>query len=146
MKTARIQIIARVLFFFIIFGSASAFASEYEGVKVTLIKKATTAANGQRLAYAKTETPEVTAALVEIPPGGDTGWHSHPIPVYAYVLSGSITVALEGGGQYDFKEGEVILEVINTPHIGRNTGKAPLKLMVFYTGAEGGQNTIKVAK
>ncbi len=91
MKAAKIQLIAPFLFFFIIFGYASALASEYEGGKVTLIKKATTAANGQRLAYAKTETPEVTAALVEIPPGGDTGWHSHPIPAYAYVVSGAIT-------------------------------------------------------
>jgi quercetin dioxygenase-like cupin family protein len=140
------KLIAPVLFFFIIVASVSAFASDYEGVKVTLIKKATSAANGQKLAYAKAENPEVTVALVEIPPGGDTGWHSHPILVYAYILSGAITVALEGGGQYDFKEGEAILEVINTPHIGRNKGEAPVKLVVFYTGAEGGQNTIKAVK
>jgi hypothetical protein len=80
------KLIAPVLFFFIIVASVSAFASDYEGVKVTLIKKATSAANGQKLAYAKAENPEVTVALVEIPPGGDTGWHSHPILVYAYIL------------------------------------------------------------
>lgn len=55
-------------------------------------------------------------------------------------------MALEGGEQYDFKEGEAILEVINTPHIGRNRGKVPVKLVVFYTGAEGGQNTVKLIK
>lgn len=147
MKIARIRFIVPVLFLIISFGSIGAFASDYDGgVKVSVIKKATTAANGQKLTYAKTENPEVTAALVEIPPGGDTGWHSHPILVYAYVLSGLITVELEGGRQYDFKEGEAILEVINTPHIGRNKGKAPVKLVVFYTGAEGGQNTVKVIK
>jgi quercetin dioxygenase-like cupin family protein len=145
-KAARIQLIVPVLFFVIIFGSFGALASDYEGVKVTLIKKTTTAANGQKLAYATSGNPEVTAALVEIPPGGDTGWHSHPIPVYAYVSSGALTVTLEGGEQYDFKEGEVILEVINTPHIGRTKGKMPAKLVVFYTGTEGGQNTVKVAK
>ena len=146
MNAARIRFIVPVLFIVLLFGPLGAFASDYEGVKVTLIKKATTAANGQKLAYAASGNPEVTAALVEIPPGGDTGWHSHPIPVYAYVLSGAITVALEGGEQYEFKEGEVILEVINTPHIGRTKGKTPVKLVVFYTGAEGGQNTVKVAK
>jgi quercetin dioxygenase-like cupin family protein len=146
MKAARIKRFVPVLFFIIILTSVGAFASDYEGVKVTLIKKATTAANGQKLAYTGTANPEVTAALVEIPPGGDTGWHSHPILVYAYVLSGKITVALEGGSQYDFKEGEAILEVINTPHIGRNNGTVPVKLVVFYTGAEGGQNTIKAVK
>jgi quercetin dioxygenase-like cupin family protein len=145
-KATRIKLIVPVLLFVITFASVIAFASDYEGVKVTLIKKATTAANGQKLAYAKTENPEVTAALVELPPGGDTGWHSHPIPVYAYVVSGAITVTIEGGGQYDFKEGEAIIEVIKTPHIGRNSGKVPVKLVVFYTGAEGGQNTMKTAK
>lgn len=146
MKASRIKHIGVCLFLIISFGFVGAFASEYEGVKVSLIKKATSAANGQKLAYAKDEKPEVTVALVEIPPGGDTGWHSHPIPVYAYVLSGTITVELEGGGQYDFKEGEAILEVINTPHIEMSKGKAPVKLVVFYTGVEGGQNTVKIGK
>jgi quercetin dioxygenase-like cupin family protein len=146
-KVSRIKFIVPVLFLIISFSVVGAFAADYDGgVKVSVIKKATTAANGQKLAYAKTENPEVTAALVEIPPGGDTGWHSHPILVYAYVLSGAITVEIEGGGQYDFKEGEAILEVINMPHIGRNKGNVPVKLVVFYTGAEGGQNTVKVAK
>ena len=40
----------------------------------------------------------------------------------------------------------MILEVIGTPHIGRNKGKAPAKLVVFYTGVAGGQNTVKVTK
>jgi quercetin dioxygenase-like cupin family protein len=145
-KAEKIKLIVPVLFLLIIFGSVGAFASDYEGVKVTVIKKATTAANGQKLAYARTDKPEVTVAMVEIPPAGDTGWHSHQIPVYAYILSGAIAVELEDGKQYEFKEGEAIIEVINTPHIGRNRGKAPVKLVVFYTGAEGGQNTVKVVK
>lgn len=145
-KAGRIKLIVLILFLIGSFGFVSASASDYAGVKVTLIKKATTAANGQQLAYAKSENPEVTAALVEMPPHGDTGWHSHPIPVYAYVLSGAITVEIEGGGQYDFKEGEAIFEVVNTPHIGRNKGTEPVKLVVFYTGVEGGQNTVKVVK
>lgn len=145
-KASRKIHIGFCLFLIIGFGFAGAFASEYEGVKVSLIKKATSAANGQKLTYAKAEKPEVTVALVEIPPGGDTGWHSHPIPVYAYILSGSMAVEVEGGGQYNFKEGEAILEVIDTPHIGRNMGKAPVKLVVFYTGMEGETNTVKAGK
>jgi quercetin dioxygenase-like cupin family protein len=145
-KAARIKLIIPVLFLVVSFGFVSAFAADYEGAKVTLIKKATTAANGQKLAYAGSGNPEVTVALVEIPPGGDTGWHAHPVLVYAYVLSGAITVELADDGQYDFKEGDAILEVINTPHIGRNTGKVPVKLVVFYTGMEGGRNTVKVVK
>jgi quercetin dioxygenase-like cupin family protein len=147
MKPSRLKPILPLLFIIVFFGFSGAYASDYEGgVKVSLIKQSTTAANGQKLAYAKTDNPEVTAMMVEIPAGGDTGWHTHPFPVYAYVLSGAITVALEDGQQFDFKEGEVILEVIDTPHIGKTKGTVPLKLIVFYTGAQGSQNTAKVVK
>jgi mannose-6-phosphate isomerase-like protein (cupin superfamily) len=33
------------------------------------------------------------------------------------------------------KPGEALAEVIATPHNGRNVGKTPLKLVVFYAGA-----------
>ena len=90
--------------------------------------------------------PEVTALIVEIPPGGNTGWHSHPIPVYAYVLSGALTVEMDHSGPYLFKEGDALFEVLNTPHIGRNPGKEPVKLMVFYTGVEGTPSTEKISR
>lgn len=123
------------------------FCAEYQpGVKVQVVKKTTRAANGQELAYPRTATPEVTVATVEIPPGSETGWHSHPFPVYAYVMSGVLSVAIGSGGVHDFKEGEAIIEVIDTPHNGRNQGSIPVKLVVFYTGALGGQNTVAAPK
>lgn len=122
------------------------FCAEYQpAVKVKLIKKTTAAANGQQLSYPKTENPEVTVATVEIPPGGETGWHSHPFPVYAYVMSGVLAVAI-GNGEHEFKEGDAIIEVIDTPHNGRNRGSTPVKLVVFYTGSQGGQNTVTAPK
>jgi quercetin dioxygenase-like cupin family protein len=127
--------------------SLTGFCADYQpGVKVQVVKKTTTAANGQELAYPKTANPEVTVATVEIPAGGETGWHSHPFPVYAYVMSGVLSVAIEGGSDHDFREGEAIIEVIDTRHNGRNKGSVPVKLVVFYTGALGGQNTVTMPK
>jgi quercetin dioxygenase-like cupin family protein len=121
--------------------------AEYKpGVKVSVIKKTTTAANGQELAYPRDAKPEVTVATVEVPPGGETGWHSHPFPVYAYVMAGTITVAVEGAGEHVFKEGEAIIEVMDTAHNGRNRGSVPVRLVVFYTGVLGGQNTVTAPK
>jgi quercetin dioxygenase-like cupin family protein len=122
----------------------AAFCSDYEGLKVTLVKKTTTTTNGQKISYPKTDSPEVTVVTVDIPPNSETGWHMHPIPVYAYVLSGELIVELEDGKQDLFKEGDSIIEVVNTPHNGRNLGKVPVKLVVFYMGVEGKPNTIKV--
>jgi quercetin dioxygenase-like cupin family protein len=141
-RIPQIVLIAAAALFFAGIGPAGFCADYQPGVKVQVVKKATRAANGQELAYPKTANPEVTVATVEIPPGGETGWHSHPFPVYAYVMSGVLSVAIEGGSDHEFREGEAIIEVIDTRHNGRNRGSVPVKLVVFYTGALGGQNTV----
>lgn len=53
-------------------------------------------------------------------------------------------VEIDNGGTYSFREGDAILEVVNTPHIGKNIGEEPVKLVVIYTGIEGSPNTVKV--
>ena len=122
----------------------TAHADDYQGVHICKIMTSTVAANGQKLSYLKTENPEVTAMIVEIPPGGETGWHMHAVPVYAYILRGSITIEIEGGKKYDFKEGDAIFEVKDTPHNGRNNGDQIARLVVFYTGEVGKPNVTRV--
>jgi len=145
MILSRNTILALMLFVALaLFGPTAAISSDYEGLKVSPVKKATTTTNGQRITYPKTDSPEVTVVTVDIPQGGETGWHLHPIPVYAYVLSGELAVEFEDGKQSSFREGDSIIEVVNAPHNGRNLGKTPVKLVVFYTGVEGSPNTVKV--
>jgi quercetin dioxygenase-like cupin family protein len=115
-----------------------AISAEYGGsVKTQKLLVTTTAGNGQLHRYLTTDWPEVTAMTVEIAPGGETGWHLHTEPVYAYVLAGSLRVDLAGGKVLDFKEGDAIIEVQNLAHNGKNTGKEPVRLIVFYTGEVG---------
>jgi quercetin dioxygenase-like cupin family protein len=147
MKLLRLKPLALFLFLSVAFHLPCAFGADYDGgVKVTLIKKATTTSNGQKLAYPRAGNAEVTALIVEIPPGGSTGWHSHPVPVYAYVLAGTLTVEMDPGDPRTFKEGDALFEVMNTPHLGKNLGKELVKLVVFYTGIEETPNTVKVSK
>lgn len=147
MRRLRIKTLALFIFLSLTFTLSCAFGADYDGgVKVTLIKKATTASNGQKLAYPRAGNPEVSALIVEIPPGGNTGWHSHPVPVYAFVLSGTLTVEVDPGDSYQMREGEALFEVVNTPHLGKNLGKETVRLAVFYTGVEGTPNTVKVSK
>lgn len=147
MNTLRQSVIACFLALLILSSAAiNSPAAEYEGVKVTQIKKSTTDSNGRKLDYLKTDSPEVTVLMVEIPAGGETGWHRHPVPVYAYMLSGAITVEMENGEKHDFREGDAILEAVNMPHNGRNMGTIPAKLVVFYTGEQGKPNTVKVVR
>jgi len=118
-------------------------AEEYNNVEVKKLLTATTSSNGQQLSYLRTDHPEVTALVVRVPPGGATGWHRHPVPVYAYMLEGMLTVEMKDGSTYAFKKGDAILEVMNTPHNGYNAGSEAASLVVFYTGAVGVQNVIK---
>lgn len=123
-----------------------AFSADYKsGVTAQVLKKTMVTGNGQRISYPATDKAEVTAMTVDLAPGAETGWHKHPIPVYAYVVSGTIIVEIEGGKEISFGPGEAIIEVVNTLHNGRNKGKEPVKLAVFYLGAEGIPNVIKPA-
>jgi quercetin dioxygenase-like cupin family protein len=44
-------------------------------------------------------------------------------------------VSLADGKKKVLKAGEALAEVIATAHNGRNIGKTPIKLVVFYAGA-----------
>jgi quercetin dioxygenase-like cupin family protein len=123
------------------------FAADYSaGVMAKVLSKTSVTGNGQKISYPSTEKAEVTAMTVELAPGAETGWHKHPIPVYAYVVSGSLSVELEGGKVLSFGAGEAVFEVVNTFHNGRNSGTDPVKLAVFYLGSEGTPNVIKMVR
>jgi quercetin dioxygenase-like cupin family protein len=63
---------------------------------------------------------------------------------YAYILGGNLTVEIEGGKKYNFKEGDVIFEVKDTSCNGRNNGDQTARLVVFYTGEVGKPNVTRV--
>lgn len=112
------------------------------GVTADILTQTMVTANGQKISYPATDKAEVTAMLVELAPGMKTGWHKHPVPVYAYLLSGELMVELEGGKNIHYKTGDAIIEVVNTLHNGVNSGTVPARLVVFYTGIQGQPNVI----
>ncbi|MFZ4682735.1 MAG: hypothetical protein ACOYMS_09550 [Terrimicrobiaceae bacterium] len=59
-------------------------------IQVTPLLRTTTTVAGQPIVYPKTDDAQVTAVHVEIPPGTQTGWHKHPFPCFAYILSGTL--------------------------------------------------------
>jgi quercetin dioxygenase-like cupin family protein len=89
---------------------------------------------GQPIAYPREGTPEVTALLVEMAPGEETGWHRHPVPLLGYLLAGELTVRQITGEKRIVRAGEVSLESVNVIHNGINEGTVPLKMIVFVVG------------
>ena len=98
---------------------------------------------GTAIAYPKTDSAEVTALVVEIGPGGETGRHMHPYPTFVYVLEGAIDVDMDGGRAHSYKAGDSFLEVLNTWHNGKNNGTTPAKVLVVFTGVHGKSNVVR---
>ena len=56
--------------------------------------RTTQTGDGQPICFP--EPVEMTALEVVIPAGAETGWHRHPAPGFAYVLSGELVVESVG--------------------------------------------------
>ena len=99
---------------------------------------------GQPIAY-PSGTAAVTAAIITIPPGGQTGWHVHAVPLFATILDGELTVDYGDKGTRTYKPGDALMEAMNWPHNGMNMGSVPVRILAVYMGAEGIPNAAPVA-
>lgn len=97
---------------------------------------------GASIAYPKTDSAEVTALVLDIGPGGETGRHMHPYPTFVYVLDGAIDVEMDGGIVHTYKAGDSFLEALNTWHNGKNKGTTPAKVLVVFAGVHGKPNLV----
>ena len=89
------------------------------------------------------EGKEVIIKHFGIPPEFIGGRHSHPGPVYVYVLEGEFTVKTEGGTK-TYKAGQLYPEALNRVMQGRNLSASDdLELLVFQVGDIGKPMMIK---
>ena len=116
--------------------------ASYESLLTPLLQSGTTVI-GDPIAY-PAGTPKVTAAIVTLPPGKETGWHTHQVPLFAEILEGELTVDYGSKGVKVLKAGDSVLEAMNWPHSGMNKGTVPVKLLAVYMGAEGIPNATPV--
>jgi quercetin dioxygenase-like cupin family protein len=112
-------------------------------LKVTPLLKSTTSWDGKPLAW-PAGAAEASVLTIEIAPGGETGWHKHPVPSFGVVLEGTLEVELKDGRKQRVEAGQALAEVVDTWHNGRNLDATkPLKLLVFYTNTAGQPLTVK---
>ena len=91
---------------------------------------------GQTIAYPAGE-PKVTAAIVVIAPGKDTGWHTHQVPLFVTVMDGEVSVDYGSKGVKLYKAGDSFLEAMDWPHNATNKTDAIVRIMAVYMGADG---------
>lgn len=115
-------------------------ATQYQNLLTPLLKSGTDVL-GAPIVFPDAPA-DVTAAIVEIPPGGTTGWHHHEVPLFAYILEGELTVDYGTKGTRTYRAGDSVLEAVNWPHNGTNTGDVPMRLLAVYMGGGGRANTV----
>jgi quercetin dioxygenase-like cupin family protein len=81
--------------------------------------------------------PELVAVKYVFPAGKKLGWHHHPVMNYGILAQGELTIIGQDGKEKVVKEGEVVVELVNTIHHGENRGTKPVILYMFYLSQKG---------
>lgn len=78
-----------------------------------------------------------------IPPGGHTGWHTHPGPTFVAVAQGEGTLyhGMSGCPSVKYATGAGFMQPATEVHNMRNEGTTPLILWAFYALPPGTANT-----
>ena len=108
----------------------------YSAQKEVLLKTTSTWDNTEYKKL-KIKKPEATVLKITINVNEVLPMHKHDLVNIAYVKKGTLTVVTEDNQEITLHEGEVLPELIGTYHYGKNTGKVPVELIVFYLGQKG---------
>ncbi len=68
----------------------SAIAQETPGPSVEALLETGVTILDQSLAYPAAGAPQITAAILTMAPGAETGLHRHEVPLFAHVLAGEL--------------------------------------------------------
>ncbi|MFN2571713.1 MAG: cupin domain-containing protein [Gemmatimonadales bacterium] len=95
-------------------------------------------------------TPSLDIAVQRIvfQPGGQSGWHRHPGPVFIEVVSGTMTFYMSDDptcAPMVRTAGQGYLDVGAHPHIARNESSAPAENIVVYMAPQGATLRIDAA-
>jgi quercetin dioxygenase-like cupin family protein len=134
-STIRFVLFAAGLVFVLLPMRVSADKPDYNSdVTVKTLLRTSTNSAGQTIEYPLGGKAEVSILIVEIPPGKQTGWHKHPVPLFGYVLSGQVTVHFADGKKNTFRQGDPMAECVDVLHNGINEGATTTKLLIFVAG------------
>jgi len=123
--------------------SGHVWALDASGVQVEVLAKSGLSWDGNNLPAYATGTPEITILRIQIPPGVELPLHEHPVINAGVLLRGELTVISEDNKTLHLKAGEGLVEVVNKWHYGKNEGKEPADIIVFYAGTSDKPITIK---
>ena len=110
------------------------------GVRTVLSTGSTV--TGQSIRYPSGAPVHITAVEITLQPGQQTGWHTHPVPLFGYILEGELTVDYGARGRRIFRKGDGLAEAMDEAHNGYNAGREPVKILAVFIGTEGVPDTV----
>jgi quercetin dioxygenase-like cupin family protein len=105
------------------------------GVRTVLSTGATV--TGEPIKYPSGAPAQLTALAITLQPGQQTGWHTHPVPTFGYILDGELTVDYGPKGQRVYRKGDGFAEATNEAHNGRNLTDRPVTVLAVFAGMDG---------
>lgn len=112
-------------------------------IVVEVMLKSDKSWDNEKLKAYPTGEPEVTILNITIPPHTKLEWHKHPVINAGILVKGQLTVIKENGETLKLKEGDTIVELVDTWHYGKNESDEPAQIIVFYAGIKDKPITIK---
>lgn len=125
------------------FQVGAAFGRAADPIAFQELLKTSTSWDGKALPSYPRGKPEVTIVRITVQPGAAFPVHQHPMINAGLLLSGELTVTTVENQSIHLKAGDAIAEVVDTWHFGKNEGKVPAEILVFYAGTVGSPLSIK---
>lgn len=107
-----------------------------------LFAETPTSVVGETILYPGGTPAEINAVIITIPAGAKTSWHKHGVPLFVYMLSGSLDVDYGDQGIRTFTAGMAFMEAMNHLHRGMNNSDEPVEILAVYMGAADAENVI----
>jgi quercetin dioxygenase-like cupin family protein len=89
---------------------------------------------GEPIYYPGGGKADIRAIEVIMLPGDKTSWHKHGVPLFAYILSGTLHVNYGDKGERAYRPGDSFMEAMDQFHQGENRGKETVKILALFMG------------
>jgi quercetin dioxygenase-like cupin family protein len=97
----------------------------------------------QPIKYPTKGAAEVSSSLLTLEPGQESGWHKDRVPLFVYVLEGTLSVEYDAGVTKEYPAGTSYMEAQGVWHNASNKTNDAVKLLRVYMGAKGVKSTVE---
>lgn len=107
-----------------------------EGAALLMDAQSLTALD-QSIEYPKKKQAQISSEIEVLEPGQESGWRKYRVPVYVYVMEGTISVEYDAGVVKDFPKGSSFLQAKGIWHNISNKAETRAETLSVLMGAKG---------